>query len=237
MCLSNRQFLISDSFKAQILDLRGPTPLPKSGMRKEDTNSPGDGSPLIVLLVDSDPERVRIVESGLVGAAITTMASSDTGNLLSSIERLQPDVIIMDCESPDRDTIENLRLVAKENPKPIVMFVEDGDGSLAKEAVRAGVSAYIVDGLSAPRVKPVIEIAIERFAMVDQLRKERDKSREDLETRKLLDRAKGFLMDQRGMSEAEAYSAMRNLAMAEAIPMRRVAERIISVSKILTADG
>lgn len=191
-------------------------------------------SPLIVLLVDSDPERARIVEEGLGGAAITKLASSDSGNLLSSIEALQPDVIIVDCDSPDRDTIENLRLVAKQNPKPVVMFVEDGDGSLAKEAVRAGVSAYIVDGLSAPRVKPVIEIAIERFAMVHQLRQDLDKSREDLETRKLLDRAKGFLIDQRGMSEGEAYKAIRDLAMAEAIPMRQVAKRIISVAALLT---
>ncbi len=191
-------------------------------------------SPLIVLLVDSDPERARIVEEGLGGAAITKLASSDSGNLLSSIEALQPDVIIVDCDSPDRDTIENLRLVAKQNPKPVVMFVEDGDGSLAKEAVRAGVSAYIVDGLSAPRVKPVIEIAIERFAMVHQLRQDLDKSREDLENRKLLDRAKGFLIDQRGMSEGEAYKAIRDLAMAEAIPMRQVAKRIISVAALLT---
>lgn len=191
-------------------------------------------SPLIVLLVDSDPERARIVEEGLGGAAITKLASSNSGNLLSSIEALQPDVIIVDCDSPDRDTIENLRLVAKQNPKPVVMFVEDGDGSLAKEAVRAGVSAYIVDGLSAPRVKPVIEIAIERFAMVHQLRQDLDKSREDLETRKLLDRAKGFLIDQRDMSEGEAYKAIRDLAMTEAVPMRQIAERIISVAALLT---
>lgn len=200
----------------------------------EDIHKAPPGSPLIVLLVDSDPERARIVEEGLGGAAITKLASSNSGNLLSSIDALQPDVIIVDCDSPDRDTIENLRLVAKQNPKPVVMFVEDGDGSLAKEAVRAGVSAYIVDGLSAPRVRPVIEIAIERFAMVDELRRDRDKSREDLETRKLLDRAKGFLIDERGMSEAEAYKAMRDLAMAEAIPMRQVAERIISVAALLT---
>ena len=205
-------------------------------MHAQKTDKPGDNKPLIALLVDSDPKRTRIVESGLVGAEITTMDSSNIGDLMTVIEDLQPDVVIMDCERPDSDTIENLQKVAKENPRPVVMFVQDVDGSLARKAVRAGVSGYIVDGLSAARVKPVIDIAIERFAVVDQLRRERDKSREDLETRKLLDRAKGFLMDQRGMSESEAYSAMRNLAMTEAIPMRRVAERIISVSKILVPN-
>ena len=134
-----------------------------------------------------------------------------------------------------RQTIETLRLIVKHTPKPVVMFVENADGDLAKEAVRAGVSAYIVDGLSAARVKPVIDIAIERFSLVDELRRDLDKSRQDLESRKVLDRAKGFLMDQRGMSEAEAYTAMRKLAMSEAISMRQVADRVISISQILAA--
>jgi len=154
--------------------------------------SVGASPPLIVLLIDSDAERARIVEAGLRGAAITKLASSDSGNILSSISKLQPDVIIMDCDSPDRDTIENLRIVARENPKPIVMFVEDGDGSLAKEAVRAGVSAYIVDGLTSSRVQSVIEVAIERFKMFDGLQRELEKSKEDLEARKTIERAKGM---------------------------------------------
>jgi len=198
-----------------------------------DLNDIAESPPLIVLLVDSDVERGRIVEEGLRGAAITKLTSSDAASLLATIDRLQPDVIIIDCDSPDRDMIENMRIVVKENPKPVVMFVEDDDGLLAKEAVRAGVSAYIVDGLSSSRIKPVIEVAIERFAMVDELRRDLSKSREDLETRKLIDRAKGFLMDQRGMSESGAYSAMRKLAMAEAITLRKVAERIISVASLL----
>ena len=85
--------------------------------------SNGVSPPLTVLLIDSDAERAHIVEAGLRGAAITKLASSDSKNILSSISELQPDVIIMDCESPDKDTIEILRIIARENPKPIVMFV------------------------------------------------------------------------------------------------------------------
>jgi len=191
--------------------------------------------PLNVLLMDSNPDRASIVESGLRDAAITKLQSANQDELLPSIERLNPDVIILDCESPNKKTIETLRLIVKHTPKPVVMFVENADGDLAKEAVRAGVSAYIVDGLSAARVKPVIDIAIERFRLVDGLRRDLDKSRQDLESRKVLDRAKGFLMDQRGMSEAEAYAAMRKLAMSEAISMRQVADRVISISQILAA--
>ena len=192
--------------------------------------------PLIVLLIDSDPERARIVEAGLRGAAITKLASSDSGNILSSISELQPDVIIMDCESPDRDTIENLRTVARENPKPIVMFVEDGDGRLAKEAVRAGVSAYIVDGLTSARIQPVIEVAIERFKMFDGLQRELEKSKESLEARKTIERAKGILMDKRQISESEAFASMRKLAMQESITIKQVADKILSVASLL-GDG
>jgi len=195
--------------------------------------SVGVSPPLIVLLIDSDAERARIVEAGLRGAAITKLASSDSGNIISSISELQPDVIIMDCESPDRDTIENLRIVARENPKPIVMFVEDGDGSLAKEAVRAGVSAYIVDGLTSSRIQPVIKVAIERFKMFDGLQRELEKSKEDLEARKTIERAKGILMDKRGISESEAFASMRKLAMQESITIKQVADKILSVASLL----
>lgn len=193
----------------------------------------GVSPPLIVLLIDSDSERARIVEAGLRGAAITKLASSDSGNILSSISELQPDVIIMDCESPDRDTIENLRIVARENPKPIVMFVEDGDGTLAKEAVRAGVSAYIVDGLTSSRIQPVIEVAIERFKMFEGLQRELEKSKEDLEARKVIERAKGILMDKRGVAESEAFASMRKLAMQESITIKQVADKILSVASLL----
>lgn len=195
-----------------------------------------EAAPLIVLLIDSDPERAGIVEAGLRDAAITKLASSDQGDILSSIATLQPDVIIMDCDSPDRDTIENLRMVARENPKPIVMFVEDGDGSLAKEAVRAGVSAYIVDGLTSARIQPVIEVAIERFKMFDGLQRELEKSKEDLEARKAIERAKGILMDKRKISESEAFASMRKLAMAESITIKQVADRILSVASLLGDD-
>lgn len=191
-------------------------------------------APLIVLLIDSDPRRAAIVEQGLRDRAVVHIANDLTSvGLLERINGLQPDAIIIDCESPDRDTIENLRTVARENPKPIVMFVEDGDGSLAKEAVRAGVSAYIVDGLSESRILPVIEVAIERFKMVDGLWKELQKSKDDLETRKVVERAKGLLMEKRGMNEQSAYSAMRETSMTSGKPLKQVAEEILSIADLL----
>ena len=191
-------------------------------------------TPLIVLLVDSDPTRAAVVQAGLHDRAVVRRAEDlNSIGLLEKVNELQPDVIIIDCESPDRDTIENLRTVARENPKPIVMFVENGDGTLAKEAVRAGVSAYIVDGLSQSRVLPVIEIAIERFRMVDGLWKELKKSKDDLETRKLVERAKGILMEKRHMTEKGAYDAMRESSMTSGKPLKQIASEIISVADLL----
>ena len=193
----------------------------------------GSASPLNVLLIDSDVDRAAIVEAGLEGASVTKLTTPVTESILASIVALQPDVIIMDCESPNRDTIENLRLVAKEHPKPIVMFVENDDNELAKEAVRAGVSAYIVDGLASPRIQPVIEIAIERFKVFNDLQRELEKSKEDLEARKVIERAKGILMDKRNLSEKEAFVSMRKLAMQESITLKQVADKVLSVASLL----
>jgi len=192
--------------------------------------------PLIALLIDSDPDRARIVEAGLTGAAVTKLGDSSPDKLLKSIETLQPDVIIMDCNSPNKEMIDNLKAVAKENPKPIVMFVENGDGTFAKEAVRAGVSAYIVDGLSPSRVKPVIDVAIERFKMFDSLKKELEKSKNDLEARKTIERAKGILMDKRGMTESDAFASMRKLAMQQSVSLKQVATNILSITSLLDND-
>ena len=191
-------------------------------------------APLIVLLIDSNRERAKIVEDGLGELAVVKQAHSLRGaELVDAVRQLQPDAIIIDCDSPDRDTIENLQLVARENPKPIVMFVEDGDGALAKEAVRAGVTSYIVDGLSQSRIKPGLEIAIERFRRVYALQKDLQKSRADLEARKVIERAKGMLMEKRQMTENEAYSAMRSMAMKQGKTIKDVAESILSVLSML----
>lgn len=204
-----------------------------------DSSATGEvAPPLVVLLVDDEPERAQMIEQGLTGNTLLKHTPSIGGpELIRMIEDIKPDCIIIDCESPDRDTIENLRTVARHNPKPIVMFVEDGDSDKAREAVRAGVSAYIVDGLSASRVRPVIEVAIERFRMVDALHRELAKSREDLAARKLIEKAKGILMEKRSLSEGAAYEAIRSMAMNQGKQLKEVAQSIISVSSLLEGGG
>ncbi len=194
--------------------------------------------PLFVLLLDSNMERAKIVEAGLQGAAVVQHVALKSGaDLLDKIERSQPDAIIIDCESPERDTIENLQIVARNNPRPIVMFVEKGDGALAKEAVRAGVSSYIVDGLSRERVLPVLEIAIERFKMFNALWQDLEKSKADLEARKVIERAKGLLMQKRSLSENDAYVAMRKMAMKQSKTIKEIAESMLEVASLFDGEG
>ena len=146
--------------------------------------------PLRVLVVDDDAERAKLVEEGLAENAVVTMATQIHGRpLLDLIARLQPDVIIMDCQSPDRDTIESLRQVAQSNPKPIVMFVEEEGSAFMQDAIEAGVSAYVIDGLKPNRVRPLIDTAMTRFRVMDGLRSELRKTKDDLAARKVIARA------------------------------------------------
>ncbi|MEQ8328073.1 MAG: ANTAR domain-containing protein [Parvibaculum sp.] len=190
--------------------------------------------PLKILIIDSNDERAAVVEAGLAGygdAQILRMGL--LVDLARKIEEIQPDVIFVDVDSPDRDTLENMRSVSDVLPRPIVMFVEESGASLAEEALRAGVSAYIVDGLSEKRVKPILDVAILRFKVFQKMREELDKAKSDLASRKVVERAKGLLMEQRRLSEEDAYRLLRNTAMKEGKSILEIADSLISISRLL----
>lgn len=190
--------------------------------------------PLKILIIDSNDERAAVVEAGLSDygdAQILRMGLLT--DLVRKIEEIQPDVIFVDVDSPDRDTLENMRSVTDVMPRPIVMFVEESEASLAEEALRAGVSAYIVDGLSSKRVKPILDVAILRFKVFQKMREELDKAKSDLASRKIVERAKGLLMEQRKLSEEDAYKLLRNTAMKEGKSILEIADSLISISRLL----
>jgi response regulator NasT len=171
-------------------------------------------NPLRILVIDPDPGRAALLEQALGDcgyAVVARIGSAD--NLPERVAALDPDVIIIDLDSPDRDTLENMRLISRHQPRPVVMFAEDGDSRTIDKAVRAGVSAYVVDGLAAGRVRPVIEVAIARFREYHALRRELERAKSSLADRKVVDKAKGLLMQQRGLSEEQAYQALRKAAM------------------------
>ena len=190
---------------------------------------------LRVMIVDDDREREQILRQALDHAGYEVLATIDCGADLSrEVERTEPDVIIIDLHSPDRDTLEHVILISQDRPRPIVMFSADGDTGKIREAVRAGVSAYIVNGLAAERIEPIIQVAIARFEALQSLREELAEAQMQLADRKRIERAKGILMQQKNMSEEEAYRALRKLAMDRNLKLAEIAEQLINVHKLLS---
>jgi response regulator NasT len=191
--------------------------------------------PAKVMLVDDTPTRSAILEQALLdqGLIVVCRLASAQG-LIKNVEIHQPDIIIMDLESPDRDTLESMTVLNQHNPKPVIMFSEEGDSKIISQAIQAGVSAYIVDGINPRRVKPILDVAIARFREYQALRKELKQTRDQLADRKIIDKAKGLLMKTKGLDEEQAYHAMRKMAMDQGKPLVDIAQNILSVMELLT---
>ena len=187
-----------------------------------------------VLVVDESEERAAVLREGLAAAGHDVIASlSSPLELLRAIERLHPDVIVIDTESPTRDVLEHLVVVSQSSPRPIVMFATDSGGEAIREAVRAGVSAYVVDGLDVARVNTIVEVACVRFEQFQNLKAELADANLKLSERKLVERAKGLLMQSRGLSEDDAYHALRKLAMSKKLRLGDVAQQVLDAADLL----
>jgi len=188
-----------------------------------------------VLLVDEDPDRATLLQAALHAAGYTVTAHVATAvDLLAQVRATEPDVIIIDRDSPDRDTLEHVCMVTRDQPRPIVMFADDGDRAAIRAAVDAGVSAYVVGGLTAERIRPIVDVAMARFEQFQAMRQELDKAKTTLAERKQIERAKGIVMKSRGVSEDEAYGMLRKLAMERNQRLAQVAENVIAMAELLT---
>jgi two-component system, response regulator / RNA-binding antiterminator len=189
-----------------------------------------------VLVVDESAERGEVLREGLRRAGHEVMASlSSPLALLTTIERLQPDVIVIDTDAPSREVLEHLVMVTRNTPLPIVMFASDGAPQTIREAVRAGVSAYVVDGLDAARMKAIVDVAVARFEDFQALRARLAEANLRLAQRKLVERAKGLLMKARNLDEEAAYALMRKLAMDRGLRLGEVAQQLIEGADLLGA--
>ena len=189
---------------------------------------------LRVLVIDESRLRAGDICSGLALAGYQVAAIlADAENLTAEVEKLQPDVILIDTDSPSRDTLENLAAMNKDMPRPVVVFTQEEGQEQIRDALKAGVSAYIVDGLDATRLRPIVEVARAQFEEKEALRRELDTLSKKLSDRKLVEQAKGVLMKARGLSEDEAYHAMRKLAMERGQTMAKVARDVIDMARVL----
>jgi response regulator NasT len=191
-----------------------------------------------VLVIDPDEARAALVEEGLQGVEpLDIRRAPDLPTAEATLGDFSPDVIVIACDSPDRDTLESLRERTEQNPRPVVMFVDRSAPALAEAAVQAGVAAYVVDGLSARRVRPVLEVAMSRFQVMQSLRTDLAKAQADLAARKTIERAKGLLMKERGVDEETAYQMLRKLAMDSGRPLAAIAGDLITYADMLKGGG
>jgi two-component system, response regulator / RNA-binding antiterminator len=191
-------------------------------------------SNLSILVVDENRSRARIIEDGLreAGYFNVNIVHEFTG-LVRCIENTAPDVIVIDIENPNRDALESLFQVSRSVQRPIAMFVDHSDTSMIEAAIDAGVSAYVVDGLKKERVKLILDMAILRFKAFAKIRGERDDAKRALEDRRVIDRAKGILMKQRGLDEPAAYDLMRRAAMLENKRLVDIAQSLVTAAALL----
>jgi response regulator NasT len=189
---------------------------------------------LRVALVDEKPERSGDLERALLEAGYEVVGRlSGRDDLRARIAALAPDVIIVDMQSPDRDVFEDMQRIHEEQPRPILMFVDESDSESIQAAVRAGVSAYVVDWLESRSVRPIVEVAIARFTAFQTLKNELEAARSTLVERKLIERAKGILMSRHRVSEDEAYHRLRRTAMDRSMKLADVARHVVDMAELL----
>ena len=189
---------------------------------------------LRVMLVDDSLGEDSPLNEGLVGAGYDVVVVSAMGLALAErVKEFEPDVIIIDTESPTRDVLEHVSVVSAHDPRPIVLFTEDRENATILAALRAGVSAYVVAGMQADRLQPILDVAVARFEQDQALRGELREAQTKLVERKVIERAKGFLMQQKQVSEDEAYRLLRKLAMDRNAKLLDVAQQVIDVAKLL----
>lgn len=187
-----------------------------------------------IAIVDESPARAAVIREGLEASGLSDIAMmSERAGLVARIEAFAPDVILMDLASPQRDELEELFAVSRALAKPVAMFVDQSDDAAMEAAIDAGVSAYVVDGLKAERIRPIVDLAIKRFNAFARLRSELDVARTELAERKTIDAAKALLMKKRGLDEPAAYAQLRKAAMDSGKRISEVADALLTAEKLM----
>jgi len=187
-----------------------------------------------VMVVDGDAERSRELRGALTLAGYHVVAElKESLALPDAVRGLKPHIIIVAADSPDRDTLEHISVTIRNAPRPVVMFTQDGASDSIRAAVKAGVSAYVVDGLSPERIRSILEVACARFEAHQALADRLAETERQLAERKQVEKAKGLLMKKRGLSEEAAFKELRNLAMQTGKTLGEVAQTLIAASHLL----
>ncbi|MBF8757788.1 MAG: ANTAR domain-containing protein [Pseudomonas putida] len=189
---------------------------------------------LRILLINDTSKKVGRLRAALSEAGFDVIDESGlTIDLPAQVQALRPDVVLIDTESPSRDVMEHVVLLSRDQPRPIVMFTDEHDPGVMRQAIKSGVSAYIVEGIHAQRLQPIMDVAMARFESDQVLRAQLHARDQQLAERKRVELAKGLLMKMKDCSEADAYTLMRRQAMSKQQKLIQVAEQIIAMSELL----
>ncbi|MDH4608470.1 ANTAR domain-containing protein [Pseudomonas sp. BN102] len=189
---------------------------------------------LRILLINNTPKKVGRLKNALLESGFDVIDETGlTIDLPEHIEATRPDVVLIDTESAGRDMMEQVVMVSRNQPRPIVMFTDDHAPDLMRQAIQAGVSAYVVEGIHAERLRPILDVAMARFDSDQALRAQLLERDNQLAERKRIELAKGLLMKLRTCTEDEAYTLMRRQAMGRQQKLIQVAEQIIATHEML----
>jgi response regulator NasT len=189
---------------------------------------------LRIMLVDDNPERLEMLSRALTSEGHMVAARLDTGaDLIRAVSIHQPDVIFIDVDAPGRDTLESLGQLSREQPRPIVLFAARSDSDTTRRAVRAGVSAYVVDGMHPARLSALLEVAIARFEIHQSMSRKLEQANVRLADMRDIEKAKGLVMKRRGLDEDAAYALMRKMAMDRKQRIGELARSLISAADVL----
>ncbi len=185
-----------------------------------------------IAIIDTSSTRAAIISDGLRESGLHDLVVIDAGQpMLRQLEQAKADVVLINLENPSRDILEDFFAMSRALARPIAMFVDQSDTESMGAAIDAGVSAYVVDGLSKQRIRPVVDVAVRRFQAFSRLQTELAEARTALADRQSIDRAKAILMKRRGLDEPAAYALLRGHAM-------RTNRRIVEIAEsIVTSDA
>lgn len=189
---------------------------------------------LQIVVVEPDEARARLVIDSLSPLGHDVTVLGEVTGLARRVRDIAPDIVLIDMTNPSRDTLEEMALASGPLDRPVAFFVDRTNRDLTQQAIEAGVSAYVVDGLQPDRVAAVMDAAIARFRMFRRMRTELDTTRRALEERKLIDRAKGILMKARGIGEDDAYALLRKTAMDQGRKVADVAGALVTAAGLLS---
>ncbi|WP_068073850.1 ANTAR domain-containing response regulator [Novosphingobium lentum] len=187
-----------------------------------------------IAIIDESAARASVIQEGLAAVADCELfVVTERRGLVARIGEIAPDIVLMDLGNPSRDVLEEYFAVSRAVARPIAMFVDESDDESIAASIEAGVSAYVVDGLAAHRIRPLLDLAVRRFNAFSRLQTDLADARGRLAERETIDKAKRILMNTRGLPEHEAYAEMRNHAMQSGKRIADIAEAVVTAQSLL----